>query len=85
MYAKKITKNIHIFFVFLYQNLSFIIHVKQNLTNEYVEENQSIFNHSYHDIYQSIMIYISGTSELNSSERAGQIETDLGRYRDRFR
>ncbi len=49
-----------------------------------VEGNQPVFNQSYHDIYLSIFIQISGGSKVISksgTDRFGwrQVETDLDR------
>ncbi len=38
--------------------------VKQNLSNDYVEENKPIFSQLWLDIYLSVIIHISGGSEL---------------------
>ncbi len=70
--------------MFLHLSLSFFIHVKQILQNDYVKENQPIFSQSRHDIYLSITIHISGSSEPKIiAERTGHIETDLDRNRHR--
>ncbi len=56
----------------------FFCPIKQNLSNDYKEENQHIFSESHHDIYLSIIIHISSGSEpidnvVTSTVRAGQI------------
>ncbi len=80
MYAEK--KQQH-FFIFSYQSLSFFIHVKQNLPNDYIEENQPLFNQSYRDIYPSIMIYIQSSIRESGADKLRQrlIDIDLDRYR----
>ncbi len=78
MYVQKITKiPFFFFFVFLYQSLSFFIHVQQNLPSCYVEENQPILNQSHHGMYLSAIIYILGGLELKF---IGKSRTDRIRY-----
>ncbi len=51
------------------------------MPNDYVEENQPIFNQSYHDMYLSIIITYFRHLKAKIHWKVGQIDSD----RDRFR